>query len=370
MRFFGRRQSAVAVILLLYAALFLPLMIPPRPAQDARTNNYYHYERVALFRSIGNPTRDAIDLSPTFRLSKDDQSLLLDKINSQPGQTTFSIEDRSRSLQKGNFAIDFVSRIPAAERLILRVKPNPTELRKLCKCVRLKGLVVDGWTDDHLRAISEQACWQLSSLGVSGKQLSSDGFRRLASHRELHTLNLSGTMVSAADCIFLLAALPHLQELDISGTSVSGFSAVDTSRLNLTPLSALTTLRLSDTSVSAADCIFLMSVLPHLQELDISHTSVSGFSAVDASRLNMAALSSLETLDLYGANVSDADCVFLLNGLPQLQKLDISHTNLSDAVEAAILHSKITTLGALGTQLSSTARQRMRDRGIEVHDVN
>ena len=147
----------------------------------------------------------------------------------------------------------------------------------------------------------------------------------------LQELSISGTSVSA-DELPLLGRLPGLKKLTIQNCSLSTLSGLDAAKglthlnlsnnalRNLTPLSGLTNLQELDLSYNAVNDLLALSELKSMTVLNVSHNNLS-------SLLPVASLSGLKEL-----NVS-YNALTELTGIPQLTgliKLDISNNTVSD----------------------------------------
>lgn len=169
----------------------------------------------------------------------------------------------------------------------------------------------------------------LKSLTIQNQNLGT--LTDLAPLSKLETLDLSGSTFPAEE-LAVVAKLPSLKNLNLSGCSLSTIAALDGAE-------TLTTLNLSSNTLRNLDVISGMS---NLTEINLKHNAVTELDA-------FSGLSNLETLDISFNAVSDltplSTCMKLkwldagnnalqhangLEGLPLLNYLSLDYNKLTD----------------------------------------
>lgn len=153
----------------------------------------------------------------------------------------------------------------------------------------------------------------------------------LASLGKLQELSVTNAPVSADD-LEIIASLPNLKVLTLSGCQLSSIQA-------LSGATGITHLNLSSNTLRN---VTPLSFLSHLVELDLSHNAITGLSAVaslpELSRLNISynSVSSLEalantvTLTQLDASHNSIGLLTGLEGLTGLTELNVSYNALTE----------------------------------------
>lgn len=184
-----------------------------------------------------------------------------------------------------------------------------------------------------------------------------DNLEFLSSLQKLSKLSLAGSRIDAAD-LTVIAALPALEELDLSGCSLSTIDylanapklkVLELSNNTIRNLDALNTipglkaLYLNHNAVNSLD---VLSALTELEELKISYNDVSSLNPLNA-------CSKLTLLEADHNNISVLDGVYSLS---QLKTLSVDYNSISDMqylaantalTNLSIASNKITNIHAL-----------------------
>lgn len=174
--------------------------------------------------------------------------------------------------------------------------------------------------------LSAEEAALLTELDLRGAELDDDDLQNLLALPELRTLGLRGTRVTDAG-IAILAGLPELRSLDLRSTQVSGLG------LSRMP-PYLEALHLTSTHVTGAD---LMS-LPPMQDL---RTLKLNFLQLDDAAIEaLGVYPSLSHVELDGTALSDAGLRRLLQLNPNLTRIEMRNTQVSDdtVIELAAAH--------------------------------
>jgi hypothetical protein len=186
-----------------------------------------------------------------------------------------------------------------------------------------------------------------------------------------------------AEVTLLIACLPTLESLDLSGSQLgeAGLPGIgrlrrltqlnlartqvgDVALAELGPLKRLAGLDLSDTRITDQGLAHL-ALLPQLASLSLNETAVTDLGAE-----HLAAIPKLSTLGLVRTQITD-EGVRHLTKLPHLQDLDISHTKVTDACFADLGRMRqLTHLGLRGTNVSKAVlADLLAVRNLESLDV-
>lgn len=122
--------------------------------------------------------------------------------------------------------------------------------------------------------------------------------------------------------------LRDLQEGDVVGLDAHG-GMTDAMLRDLVALPAITTLRLGGSGALTDDGVRLLAQLPHLERLDLSGTAIS-----DDGVRHLAAIPTLRHLSLAWTRVTDAG-VGTLGALRALERIDLDGTHTGDGAIAA-----------------------------------
>ncbi len=189
--------------------------------------------------------------------------------------------------------------------------------------LNLEGTDVTSRVFEHLSAITS-----LRSLRVGMSRVEDEGFEKLAPLTSLERLAFGGAKMSGR-ALPLLPLLPALKHLEIGGLqrTDSGLWGVELNDFNLSNLAALTTLESLDLSDSKVTDLGLEKLAPlkGLIELNLSGTAVTA-----AGLKSLKALPQLRTLRLWRCNKIDGQALAVFAELKQLELLDLAETALSE----------------------------------------
>jgi hypothetical protein len=152
---------------------------------------------------------------------------------------------------------------------------------------------------------------------LSDREVTDTGLQELAALKHLQMLNLSHTTTTDSG-LKELAALKNLQKLDLTDTKTT-----DAGVKELAALKELQSLALDQTAVTDAGLRELAG-FRQLHTLSLANTRVT-----DAGVKELASLPSLQVLDLRGTQVTDGGLKVLL-GCRHLEKLQLSATKVTD----------------------------------------
>lgn len=154
-----------------------------------------------------------------------------------------------------------------------------------------------GLTPDSVRPAAEE----ITNVRLDRIQMIADeSLLHLTQFAALKKLDLSHSKVANLPD---LSPLTHLEHVDLSNTNIRSIAS-------LASLTNLKTLRLTGTDVTSS-CGSVLKTLPHLTELDLSHTKVDEFLLLD-----LAQLKQLRRILLGGLNLSEEVLKSLRQSLP------------------------------------------------------
>jgi Leucine-rich repeat (LRR) protein len=280
---------------------------------------------------------------------------------------------------------------PAAPSPAPVVGPTPAEI-----IARFQALQPSEITDGDLTLLASTSGTEstVSQINLTGnRHVTSSGLAQLATLKTLTSLNLVSSGLSPADLSLVgnvhslnelilsatqaddtvinsLAAIPHLQVLDLSGTPITaaagaGLSkmqelrelklvdtATDDQFIGLITSLPLQTLRLGRTRVTGAAVPELLR-MKSLEVLGVEYNGIPGIAWKGASKANLTELSVAETP--FGLEGLDA-----IKGMDSLEILNIYNTGLVEHKAANVFRSfpKLRVLNAGGNAVS--------DAGVEV----
>ncbi|XP_050934075.1 protein NLRC3-like isoform X5 [Lates calcarifer] len=185
----------------------------------------------------------------------------------------------------------------------------------------------------------------LDELDLSEYNTSGEGRRRLIpAVRNCRKARLIRCRLSEADCEVVASALSsnpsHLRELDLSNNDYMKDSGVKILSTGLeSPNCRLETLRLKNCRLSEISCSSLVSALKsnpsHLRELDLSDNDLKDSGVKELCGFLQSPDCRLETLRLWGCNVSEISCSSLVPALKSnpshLRDLDLGENSLQDS---------------------------------------
>jgi uncharacterized protein YjbI with pentapeptide repeats len=178
----------------------------------------------------------------------------------------------------------------------------------------------------------------LTDLVLGNTRISGESLRDLAGLSRLRRLNLHRTEI-ADDHLKALAAWPELRVLLLSRTKVTDVGLEHLEELQLDSLD------LSETDVTD-DGVVKLRNLP-LRELVLTGTDVQG------TRIGLfTGFRRLQAVDLERAAIAES-CAWELATLPMLEHLNLSRTNVSDAIIPALVSCRrLTRVNLSGTNLT------------------
>ncbi|MDP1560275.1 MAG: hypothetical protein Q8M16_02655, partial [Pirellulaceae bacterium] len=137
-----------------------------------------------------------------------------------------------------------------------------------------------------------------------------------------------------------------------------GFSELSDQELNLLQAPKLTTLQLTRTKITDAALQRLAIDHHQLRDLFLDQTMASDIGVLALIRANRE----LESVDLAGSQISN-ESVIACRGLPNLESLWLTQTNVTDAcVPALMAMPKLQVLDVQGTKISPELQQQLRDK--------
>jgi len=316
----------------------------PRPPSEHKPGTERHQRKPGLVALLAAHEGDTLTLGRGMNWVDGDDTLL----------------SRWSGL-KGVVALTINKPIGDAGLITLAASPHAGNLRRLtleAARVAVEGLdalgTARGWPaltelaleeTDHgeaALALPETPLWsRLTSLSLVGAYLA-EGHALSLLHDpppNLRALNLSANDLRDPAILGAIAALPHLDALDISGTLFEEAAWVAA----LPELSPLTRLELAGNDISrvSLDALRASAHWSSLRELDLTNTALT-----DADLLSLAEgppAPKLERLRLYNVSLSLSTLTRLLEGpgLPGLRHLALGE-NAFDPPEAADLSDRVT----------------------------
>ena len=209
---------------------------------------------------------------------------------------------------------------------LLRHMPDIELLSNVCT-LSLWGTKV---TDEGLGFVAGRLT-QLNILSLSGRPVTDDGLKHLREMKALHSLDLSGTRISAAG-LRHLDGLTRLDSLYLADTGLT-----DDALQHIEPLSALEYLGLSGTRITD-EGMKRLGKLTRLRSL-----SLSGRQITNESVKHIADLPQLWNLSLSGTRITDEG----LMHLPKLKRLSRLFLRGAQVTSSGLSH--LTPIQRLGT---------------------
>ncbi len=212
----------------------------------------------------------------------------------------------------------------------------------------------------------------LTRLTITGRTIDSLSF--LSGMTHLEELNLSGCTIS--DSLAVIAALPNLKSLNLSGCSLSSVATLENApaltQLDLShnaigdirALSTVLTLERLNLSDNAVTDLTPLSGVPQLTALDVSDNALASIAPLAScgslTELNVSGntitdlspLRNLTTLQIFRAAKNQITDVTALSGCVELTILDISHNALTDITSLNPL-TKLTELNFSHNQVAA-----------------
>jgi len=207
--------------------------------------------------------------------------------------------------------------------LIDRVDPEPLFSSELWS-ISTYTLPKDAQYIDDLTKLS-----YLQSLEIEEQTF--DSLRFLTSLTELAELKLIDCRVQTDD-LAIIASLPNLKRLTLSGCSLSTISGLENAQgleylnlsnntiRNLEPMAQLSNLQEIDLSHNALTGLNMLSSLSKLEKLDVSYNSLT----------SIAPIATCTKLKWIGANHNELPSLGAINNLPALGYLAVNDNELSD----------------------------------------
>ena len=191
----------------------------------------------------------------------------------------------------------------------------------------LEGTDVTSRVFEHLGAITS-----LRSLKVGMSRVEDEGFENLAPLASLERLSFRGAKMSGR-ALPLLRLLPSLKHLEIGGLqrTDSGLWGVELNDFNLDNLAALTTLESLDLSDSKVTDSGLRKLAPltRLEELNLSGTGISA-----AGLRALGGLPRLRALSLWRCEKIDDEALRVLATLERLAAVDLAEADFTESAIA------------------------------------
>lgn len=221
----------------------------------------------------------------------------------------------------------------------------------------------------------EDLLWMPNLESLSMADCAFDGLQLLENMKQLHTLSITDSVVSAKD-LLVIAALPKLEKLTLSGCYLSsitnlsqaiGLTYLDLSRnsiRDISPLSGFTKLEYLDLGENAVIKLDAISGLTALQTLDVSYNSLSSTapvsSLVNLTHLDVSAndLFSLEGIDSlveltwFAASSNHLISIDILEPCVKLQTLLVAHNSILN-LQVLVSHTDLQYLDFSHNAVSS-----------------
>lgn len=207
--------------------------------------------------------------------------------------------------------------------LIDRDDPEPLFSNELWS-IRSFTMPSDAQYVDDLTKLS-----YMQSLEIEGQTF--DSLRFLTSLTELTELKLIDCRIQTED-LTIIASLPNLSRLTLSGCSLSTISGLEKAQnleylnlnnntiRNLEPMAHLMKLREIDLSHNALTGLNVLSTLTNLEKLDVSYNSLT----------SIAPIATCTKLKWINANHNELPSLGAINNLPALSYLAVNSNALSD----------------------------------------
>ena len=185
-------------------------------------------------------------------------------------------------------------------------KITDSGLRDVAKCYKLRVLEIAGTTvgDAGLRHLAHMK--NLSALNLSNTRITNEGLAHLCTLKNLSSLELSNTRITDEGLVHL-RTLTSLKDLEIAGTGIVGSGL-----RHLQPFANLLFLGLASNKL-APGTLATVAALPSLEELDLSATNVD-----DSEIMYLEKSRCLRRLWLYRTSVSKERTESLRRKLPGL----------------------------------------------------
>ena len=198
----------------------------------------------------------------------------------------------------------------------------------------------------------------LKSLSISNQTLDTVSFLAALSH--LEELNIRDCRFSPSE-LEIIAALPALKHLTLSDCGISTVAGLENARnletldlsnntiRNLSPLSSMQNLKTLNLNHNAVTNLADLSVLSNLEDLDVSYNSIVTLDPISGcvnlknldvshnriTSINiLGSLLCLKNLNLSNNSISD---ISVLSNCPTLVELDISKNSVSDLSSLSVL---------------------------------
>lgn len=183
---------------------------------------------------------------------------------------------------------------------------------------KLKNLNIahNAYSDNATSFISSLV--ELEALNVGGNKIGSQTCRRICKLPKLNRLRLEDSQVDDQDVMLVVAALPNLQELDLSVTGIT-----DKGLAKLSSLKKLRSLSLCRTQTTDRGLSYLAKTAS-LTGLRLNDTKIT-----DRGLVHLTGLKNLSELDLSGTGVTDQGLATLY-GMKQLRKLAVNCSGVTN----------------------------------------
>lgn len=238
---------------------------------------------------------------------------------------------------------------------VFSIPSSVTDYSFLSYFTNLEVLIIESGSYEDLQTLS--LLTKLETLSIRNSNLSASDLEVIAALPRLQNLTISGCQLSSIEN---LSAARNLQYLDLSNNAIrnvdalsftTGLKEVNLSHNaleNLSGLSALASLEKLNISYNSIDSIIPLSACTALKELDVSYNSLSSISAVE----------SLRSLTYFSGSNNDLTDVSPLENCTAITVLDISNNELTDISMLSGLkdmqqfnfsYNQVTALPELGT---------------------
>jgi Leucine-rich repeat (LRR) protein len=214
--------------------------------------------------------------------------------------------------------------------------------------LNIRGTEVTGRVFEHLRNMK-----RLKSLDAGFSRVNDDGFDPLSALESIEELHIGGNKMSGV-ALPLLRQLPALKHLDVSGSqrTDSGRWGLMLTDINIESITALTQLEVLNIAGAIVSDVGMKTVdkMVNLHTLDLSRTDITAQGIEPLTRLqhlrrlrliespriddsaikHLAAIRTLESLDLAGTAITDA-ALDQLQQMKQLKFVSVAGTKVTPA---------------------------------------
>ena len=218
----------------------------------------------------------------------------------------------------------------------------------------VRGTEVTSRVFEHLAGMKK-----LKSLDVGFSRVNDDGFDALSSLESIEELHIGGDKMSGL-ALPLLRLLPNLRHLDVNGSQRTdsgrwGLMLTDVNVESIAALTKLEVLNMGGATVSDAGMEALSSLM-NVHTLDLSRMDITAKGLKP-----LAALPKLRRLNLWQASRLDDSAVNSLAAIKSLEVLDLADTSITDAALPGLEQmSSLKILFVGGTKVTPEAVARFQ----------